>query len=352
MLHPKQLLFQLTFVNILIIAAFVGLSSWALYNTACMLANSLVSVERQKQMHFEASLFQYLWIFSISAIIIGSISHFYLTKKVTNPLRKLIVSAKTIKQGEYPNPIQVNTDGEIGELTSHFNDLVLQLKENEQYRRKVVSDLSHEFRTPLSNLSGYLQALHQGAIEGDKKLYLSLYKESKQLIHLIEQMEQLKEWDSVSTKHLIEKSSVQMKDIVDQSMEMFRWSITKANIKFHIEVEPCVIKLNSSGISQVINNLLDNAIRYYEGIETIKIKGRDFQSEYKFSITAKGKRIPLAEQEKIFERFYRVDYSRSREFGGSGLGLAISKEIIEQHYGKIGVVSDEHVHTFWFCLPK
>ena len=352
MLVPKQFLFRLTFINILVIAAFVGLSSWAIYNTACVLADGLTSMSNQKQAQFETTLFQYLWIFSISTIIIGSLIHFYLTKKLIHPLKELISSTKRLKQGEYPNPIQAKSDGEIGELISHFNDLIKQLEDNELHRQKLVSDLSHEFRTPLSNLKGYLRALQSGVIQGDEKLYQSLFNESKRLIHLVEQMEQLKEWDHVSTQSFSEKSLVQIEKIVEQSIEMFRWAIEQEDINMQVDVAPSIIKLNSGAISQVISNLLDNAIRYYEGSGSITIKGIDSQSEYRLSIAGPGKSLSIDEQERIFERFYRVDHSRSREYGGSGLGLAISKEIIEHHRGKIGVISEENVHTFWFSLPK
>jgi two-component system sensor histidine kinase BaeS len=346
---PKQFLFRLTVINILVIAAFVGLSSWAIYNTACVLADGLISMSDQQ---FEATLFQYLWIFSISTIIIGSLIHFYLTKKLIHPLKELISSTKKMKLGEYPDPILVKPDGEIGELITHFNDLIKQLEDNEIHRLKLVSDLSHEFRTPLSNLNGYLRALQNGVIEGDEKLYQSLYNESKRLIHLVEQMEQLKEWDHISSQSFSEKSPVQMEKIVEQSIEMFRWKVAQTDINMQVDVAPSTIKLNNDAISQVISNLLDNAIRYYEGNGLITINGIDFQSEYRLCITGPGKPISFDEKERIFERFYRVDHSRSREYGGSGLGLAISKEIIEHHRGKIGVISKGNVHTFWFSLPK
>lgn len=352
MLVPKQFLFRLTFINIVIITVFVGLSSWAIYNTACVLADGFISMSAQKQAQFEATLFQYLWIFSIAAIVIGSLTHFYLTKKLIQPLRELIDSTKKMKQGKYPNPIAAKHKGETGELIHHFNDLVRQLEVNETHRQKLVSDLSHEFRTPLSNLNGYLRALQTGVIAGDEKLYASLHQESKRLIHLVERIEQLKEWDHVSSQTYSEKSSVSMNKLVEQSVEMFRWGLEQANIKVKVDVAPSLITVNSDQVTQVISNLLDNAIRYYEGTESLTIKGINHLSEYKLCITGPGKPISNIDHELIFERFYRTDQSRSRELGGSGLGLAISKEIIEHHGGRIGMTSERNMYTFWFELPR
>lgn len=349
---PKQFLFRLTAINIIVIAVFVGLSSYAIYNTACMLADGLMSMSNQKQAQFEATLFQYLLIFSITLIITGSLIHFHLTKKLIQPLRELIFSTKEMKRGNYPQPIEVKSEGEIGELIEHFNELVKQLEENEKHRKKLVSDLSHEFRTPLSNLNGYLRALQSGVIEGDEKLYRSLYEESKRLIHLVEQMEQLNEWDHVSTQTYIKKSPTDMKELVEQSVQMFRWTLTEANIDFDMDVQSSMLLINGSSITQVISNLLDNAIRHYEGEGTIEMKGLELAGEYRFTVTGPGKPISSNEQDKLFERFYRIDDARSCDSGGSGLGLAISKEIIELHQGKIGVTSEGDVHTFWFSLPR
>lgn len=348
---PKRFLFQLTCINIIVIVAFVMLSSWAIYNTACMLADGLLSMTVQKQNQFKATLFQYLWIFSISAVILGSLVHFYLMKKIMQPLKKLIQFTKEMKQGQYPHPVYVKEDGEIGELAAHFNELVQRLETNELHRKKLVSDLSHEFRTPLTNLNGYLLALQKGVVEGDEQLYQSLYAESFKLTQLVEQMEQLKEWDNMESKTFGEKEQVDMQQFIEQSINIFRWSLEKKHIALEVTVHPAVAVINRISISQVISNLLDNAIRYYEGKGQIKIKGENLLNAYKVSVTGQGRTISIEDRERIFERFYRTEPSRSRELGGSGLGLAISKEIVERHHGEIGVQSEDDTHTFWFVLP-
>ncbi|MEK4304065.1 sensor histidine kinase [Oceanobacillus sp. FSL K6-0251] len=348
---PRCFLFQLTFINIIIIVAFVMFSSWAIYNTACTLADGLTSMTAQKQSQFQATLFQYLWLFSVSAVIVGSLIHFYLTKKMIQPLKELIQSTKEMKKGQYPSSIYVKGDGEVSELIRHFNDLVQQLETNEQHRTNLVSDLSHEFRTPLTNLNGYLLALQNGVMAGDKKLYQSLYAESSKLTQLVEQMEQLKEWDDMQAYSFYEKEPINMQEFIERSIKIFQWSLKKKHIDIEIDAHQGTAVINRTSISQVISNLIDNAIRYYEGAGPITIKGEKNADEYKISITGPGRKIPEKDKERIFERFYRVETSRSREFGESGLGLAISKEIIERHHGKIGVHTEGHIHTFWFIIP-
>lgn len=323
----------------------------AIYNTACFLVDGMGTMGNQKQIQFNSTLFQYLWIFSISTIVIGSLIHFYLTKRLIKPLKELIESTKRMKQGQYPLPIEGQSEDEMGQLVGHFNELVMQLKNNQQHRQKLVSNLSHEFRTPLSNINGYLNALSNGVIKGDQKLYQSLHKESNRLISLVEQLEQLKEWDYVSKQTFSEKEPVDIDLLVEQSVEMFRWSLKKADISVEVKTEPGIVNVYNGGIPQVISNLIDNAIRYYQGTGPIAIIGENLETEYCVSVSGPGQTIPLPEQDRIFERFYRLDPSRERDTGGTGLGLAISREIIEHHSGTIGINSNGNHHTFWFTLP-
>jgi two-component system, OmpR family, sensor histidine kinase BaeS len=351
-LLPNRVLWRLTLINVIVVASFIVLCSLAIYNTACFLADGLGTLDSQKQGKFESTLFQYLWIFSIIAIIVGSLVHYYLIKKLTSPLKELIESTKRMKKGQYPEPIEVHSKDEMGQLIGHFNDLVKQLKDTQQHRKELVLDLSHEFRTPLSNLNGYLGALKNGMIEADKEMYQFLHEESKRLIKMVEQLEQLKELDYISKQTYFEKEPLDIRLLVEQSIGMFRWSLTNAGIDVNIQTESGIVNVHNGGIQQVIGNLIDNAIRYYQGSDSITIKGEKIGSMYRVSITGPGKEIPVEDQEKIFERFYRVDSSRTRDYsGGTGLGLAISKQIIEHHNGEIGVKSDNNYHTFWFTLP-
>ncbi|WP_373895224.1 sensor histidine kinase [Virgibacillus natechei] len=348
---PKRFLWRLSITNTIVITAFIVLSGWSIYHAACSLADGMGSMNAQKQGQFETVLFQYLWIFSASAIVIGSITHFYITRKLMKPLNKLIGSTKRMKAGHYPDPIEVTSKDETGQLIGHFNDMVRQLKMNEEHRQKAISDLSHEFRTPLSNLNGYLNALSSGVIDGDEKLYRSLYEESRRLTDMVKQLEQLKEWDYISNQTFSEKKPVDMHMAVMQSVEMFHWTLENAGISVDVHSDYGVVNVDDDGISQVIDNLLDNAIRYYQGTGPVFVKGEKRNNVYRVSVAGPGQAIPAEERDRIFERFYRTDPSRNYYSGGMGLGLAISKEIIEHHGGKTGVQSEGNFHTFWFTLP-
>ncbi|GGJ93573.1 hypothetical protein GCM10007063_15170 [Lentibacillus kapialis] len=350
-LFPNGFLWRLSLLNIVVVASAIVLSGLAIYNTACFLVDAMGTLNRPQQRQFNAVLFNYLLIFSVITIVGGSLLHFYLTKKLIKPVRSLIVSAKQLKKGEYPEFIEVTTRGEIGELASHFNGLVKQLKANDEYRQKLISDLSHELRTPLTNLNGYLQLLEHGDIEGSRELYTSLHNESKRLTLMMEQVEQLKEWDYLASRDYAQYTEAEMSDLIRQCTDMFSWRRAQEDIPITVQAEARRLSIHVEGIQQVISNLLENAIYYYTGSEMIDVQGEVQASVYFVSVGGQSELIPEEEADNIFERFYRLDHSRNKTTGGSGLGLAIAKEIIDNHGGRIGVMSEGCYNTFWFELP-
>ncbi|WP_234032465.1 histidine kinase dimerization/phospho-acceptor domain-containing protein [Lentibacillus cibarius] len=193
-LLPKGFLWRLSALNIVMIASVILLSGLAIYYTACSLVGAISDFNSQQQSLFNQTLFNYLLIFAIMTFILGSLLHFYSTKKLIKPIRNLIEATMQLKKGKYPKPTAETAHGEVGELVTHFNGLIRQLEANEETRRKMISDLSHELRTPLTNLNGYLQALRDGDMQGSQSLYEALHKETRHLMDLTEQMEMLKEW--------------------------------------------------------------------------------------------------------------------------------------------------------------
>jgi len=349
---PSGLLWRLSFVNFIVIAGTIGVSSWAIYRTACFIAGGIGNFETLRQQQFNSTFLQYVLIFSVIGLALGSFVHFYLIKKILRPVRDLIEATKQLQKGEFPAPVKVDSEDEVGHLTEQFNRLISQLKMNEKERGKLINDISHEFRTPLSNLNGYLYALSEGHLKGDKDMYSSLYQEVNRLTHLIENMDKLKEWNHHADQGFLQKEFTNIKEQVNQSVSMFNYKLDQSNIPIIADIESKKLNINIEGIQQVLSNLLDNAIRYYEGHTPIYIEGEEIQKGYKISITGPGKMIDKRDIKHLFDRFYRVEESRNQETGGSGLGLAIAKEIVEKHNGNIGYSSSDSENTFWFVLPS
>lgn len=224
-LIPNSFLWRLTTLNIIVIAGAILLSGWAIYETACFLVEGIETFSVTGQQHFNATLFQYVLLFAIIAVLISSITHFYFTKKLIDPVKKLIESTKSLKQGSYPEPLPVISKDEIGQLTSHYNELTRKLQENEQYRKKLVADISHELRTPIANLTGYLHAIKSGEIEANEQLFESLHGQAVQLTTLMEQMDHLNEWDAIYIEKNKMKERTQMKAIIEECVHVFTWKM-------------------------------------------------------------------------------------------------------------------------------
>jgi len=169
---------------------------------------------------------------------------------------------------------------------------------------------------------------------------------------MIEQLEQLKEWDYLNDQSIVKKKPYEIEHLLKQCVAMFNRTLVKKEISIQVDVESCKLDVHIEGIQQVISNLIDNAIRYYEGTGPIVLIGKKQGKNYRISITGPSRPIPANEKENVFRRFYRLDSSRSRMTGGSGLGLAISKEVVERHHqGEIGIRTTSASNEFWFLLP-
>ncbi|WP_200410985.1 sensor histidine kinase [Virgibacillus salexigens] len=350
-LLPDSFLWRLTFLHFIVIGIASLISGWALYHTACFLAAGVGNLGEERQQQFNQSLFHYVWMFILIAVIAGTILYFYLTKRLLKPIHELINATRLLKKGNYPQPIAVSKKDEIGLLVEQYNQLIQQLNKKEQDRKKLVSDISHEFRTPLSNLNGYLFALKSEDITGDNELFEALYQESKRLTSMLEQFEQLKQWDHTTSTMHPNKQLISIKQVIEQSTSMFTWSLKQADIQLLLNVEDVHCLIYPEGLQQVINNLLDNAIRYYRSPGSIRVSGKQQDNYYNLTVSGPSETIPEGEKEQIFERLYRIERSRSRETGGAGLGLAITKEIVEQHNGYIYLDTSEGENSFHVYLP-
>lgn len=348
---PKGLFWKLTLLNIVVITSAMALSGWAIYETACYLVDGIGNpTAAGEQSQFNAVLFQYFLIFTVGGVVLAGIIHYYFTKKLIQPLKKLTESTKILKEGKYPHAIQVKTSGEMLEFINHYNELISRLQENEKYRKKLVDDVSHELRTPLSNLQGYLYALKNKDLEGNDALFESLYDQVEDLSYMIEQIEGLNEWQQAEYT-MGKKQSVDIVAFIDDFVQIFSLELKRQNITIQSRFADGEIYVNKKGLQQVLTNLVDNAIRYSEKDSKIELFGEKTANYYQITVANTGPYISEEDRKKIFDRFYRIEPSRNRKTGGTGLGLSIAKEIVKQHQGTIEVESASNINSFIVKIP-
>jgi two-component system sensor histidine kinase BaeS len=336
-------------INGIVIGIVIWLVGVSVKDFACLLVGQYEFISVEKQSFFNNTMHFYLLRASLIAFIVAALIYYFLMQKILIPLQKLMKSTQLMTEGDFPDPIKVSSKDEIGQLSRHFNQMIATLKQTEKSRKQMLSDISHELRTPLSNLNGYLEALGTGVIQGELELYRSLHDESMHLTRLVDQLHQLAVWE---TKKLInpQLQTFDMAKVIQASLQNFELELNNKNIHNEISLEPGNVKGDDIGLRQVLINLLKNAIQYDIG-GYIRITGEIVDNQYRVTLTNKGQPIPPDKAHQVFDRFYRVDPSRNRDTGGSGLGLAIAKEIVQQHGGEIGLISNRHEHSFWFAIP-
>ena len=345
----KSILLKLMLINSLVVGIVIWIAGVSVKDFACLLVNQYNISDAGRNSLFNQTMQFYLIRVGIFAVLIATTFYYYLVKKLLLPLNNLTSSIKSMSQGQYEEPIEVTSHDEIGQLTDDFNHLIQKIKQVDELRKKMVNDIAHNLRTPLTNINGYLEALSNGVISGDSELYNSLHEESLHMINLVEQLHQLNVWESrkISNLHIEEMF---IETVLESSIKSFSLEFENKAISCEINLQSAKIKGNRDGLRQVMDNLIKNAVNYNQG-RWIRINGETEGNMYRVAITNVGKSIPEGKEEKVFERFYRVTPADNWESNGSGLGLAIVKEIIELHGGWVGLNSKENQHTFWFTVP-
>jgi two-component system, OmpR family, phosphate regulon sensor histidine kinase PhoR len=231
---------------------------------------------------------------------------------------------------------------------------VSELRRLERVRHDFVANVSHEFKTPLTAIQGFAETLLSGALEdpGNNRRFLEIIRDhATRLAALTDDLLKLARIEAGKLE--VQFGPVQLIDVIDRCVETAQINATRKRITLEIEVPPHLplVHGDSSLLRDVVQNLLDNAIRYTPEGGRVRISADASPREAVVSVDDTGIGIPLTDQERIFERFYRVDAARSREAGGTGLGLSIAKHIVEAHGGRLWVESEVgHGSKFSFSL--
>lgn len=276
----------------------------------------------------------------VSYILIG----LWISKSITNPLKKVMVKAKYISNGDYDKGILIETDiVEISNLSKSINDLGENIKKQETIRKRLSSDISHELRTPLTNIESHLEAMIDGIWEPTIERLESVREESKRLSKLVLDIHSVTKYDDYTIK--LDVEDVNLKELITNIRFNFLPKLKECNIELIISGTDVTILADRDKFTQIIINLLTNAIRYTQDGGKILIDLWISNGYACFSVKDEGIGISEIDLPYIFERFYRADKSRTRLTGGTGIGLTIVKAIVNAHNGNINVVSNEGIGT-------
>ena len=290
-----------------------------------------------------------LIIYVLSFIILLGV-HFLIYR----PLVKITNAAKQYASGNLDVVIPVNTQDEIGYLSASLNYMSSQLKDMEDYQKNFVANVSHDFRSPLTSIKGYVEAMADGTIPPEmqgKYLNIILF-ETERLTDLTRDLLTLNEFDTKDL--LLDKTDFDIHEVIRNTAASFEGTCTakKISIELLLATRTLYVHADRHKIQQVLYNLLDNAIKFSNPESTITIETTPRGDKVYTSVKDYGIGIPKSSINKIWERFYKSDLSRGKDKKGTGLGLSIVKEIIQAHNENINVISTEGVGTeFIFSLP-
>lgn len=274
---------------------------------------------------------------------------------VYRPLRKITEAAQQYASGNLEYEIPIKSQDEIGYLSASLNYMSTQLRDIEDYQKKFVANVSHDFRSPLTSIKGYLEAMADGTIpvEMQPRYFKILLFETERLTDLTQDLLTLNEFDTRNL--LLDYSSFDIHEAIKNTASSFEGTCRGKRISLELLFATKILNVTADKrkIQQVLYNLLDNAIKFSSYDSQITIETTERNGKVYVSVKDHGIGIPKKSLNKIWDRFYKTDLSRGKDKKGTGLGLSIVKEIIQAHNENINVISTEGVGTeFIFSLKK
>ena len=260
-------------------------------------------------------------------------------------MRKILMSMRLVREGEYSHKIQMRGDDEYTTLATEFNKLTDRLQESEATQRQFVSDASHELKTPLASIKLLSDSILQNDMDADtmREFVSDIGNESDRLTRMTQKLLTLSKADAQTT---CEHEVVDLGETVRRVFRMLVPLADRTQIQLTASLDRgCYVLSMEDDAYQIIFNLVENGIKYNHAGGSVHVTARHTQDEAELLVEDTGMGIPQDAIEHIFERFYRVDKARSRQAGGSGLGLSIVHELVERNFGTIEVSSKEEEGT-------
>ena len=307
-----------------------------------------------------SSINEFLLWGGILALVTALIITFFLAQRISAPIHAISLAAASLGKGDFSRRVNFKGKDEIGKLVSTFNSMAdglmtmtNDLKHAKQLQQNLVADVAHELRTPVASIRAYMEAIQDGLLEPNKENLNSIYEDIGLLSRLISDLQVLSQADSNELNLVCQPEDIAA--VIRRVTDSMQPQADAKEINLSVDLPSILppVEIDALRISQVLRNLLDNAISHTPHGGEVEIAGKEYDGYIEVKVSDTGEGIPEHELPNIFERFYRVDKSRTRATGGSGLGLTIAKRLVEAHGGEINVQSElGKGSSFIFTIPK
>jgi histidine kinase len=307
-----------------------------------------------------------LWA-AAAGVAVAIVASFAVSGWLTSTLGQMAGVARRIAAGEFDQRVSYSADDEVGELARSFNDMAARLEQTENVRRELLGTISHELRTPLTNIQGYMEGLIDGVVPEEPETYQLVHREAARLSRLVADIERLSRVEAGAER--IEPRRLSTGIVVGDTVERLRPQFEQKPLSLSIEIAEAVpdVWADEDKLVQILTNVVGNSFTYTPdgGHVMVRVRSTDAaagaggergpsgrRAMVLFEVSDDGMGIPADDLPHIFERFYRVDKSRSALGGGAGIGLAVARSLVSQMGGSIGAESVLGQGTLvWFALP-
>jgi histidine kinase len=303
---------------------------------------------------FRASFNESLSYAALAAMIVAGVLSLFFSRSVLAPVQAMSLATQHIADGHYDERVQVKGGDELAQLALRFNQMAENLNQVESMRRRLIGDVSHELRTPLTAIKGSMEGLMDGILPATDETYQQIHAEAERLNRLVNDLQELSRVEAHA--YQLDFRSLEVPAIVNSVVKRLAPQIGSKRISLQVELDTDLpqVLADEDRIIQVLTNLLGNALQYTQEGGKVVISAKHIKDEVQISVRDTGVGIPPEHLAHIFDRFYRVDKSRSRQSGGgSGIGLTIARALVEAHGGSIRAESagNEKGSVFIFTLP-
>tara|TARA_R110002012_G_scaffold261547_1_gene443466 strand:- start:379 stop:1848 length:1470 start_codon:yes stop_codon:yes gene_type:complete len=286
---------------------------------------------------FLSAQFQNYFIITSFIVLLAFIMAIAVSRHLIKPIKKILAGTSELIKGNFTSRINVLSKDELGTLSNHYNELALTLGKNQRSRFQWVSDTSHELRTPLTVLRSHLLAVQDGVFVADESRIRLLLKQVDKLNCIVDDLAQLAHSDTANLTY--KDSDVDLVSTFTQTLENYAVRFEQRGITVDSHnlnnAGKFIISGDKERLQQVFTNLLENTCRYTHQGGQLNVKVGTLDRKVVLTLQDSTPGVSPSDKQRLFERFYRVEKSRNRDFGGSGLGLALCEQIVEAHDGHI-----------------
>ncbi len=311
------------------------------------------SASQRLYQDFRASFNEALLYAVFAAVLVAVVVSVIFSRSVVAPLHAVMDASQRIAAGSYDERVRVYGNDELAQLAARFNQMAEKLEQVESMRRRLIGDVSHELRTPLTAIKGSMEGLIDGVLPATHETYQQIYTEADRLNRLVDDLQELSRVEAGS--YHLDIKPVDVSSLVQTVAKRLSLQFESKRISLDLKLAPDLprVQADEDRAVQVLTNLVGNALQYTPENGKVSVSATRLNDEVQIAVHDTGIGIPPEHLTHIFDRFYRVDKSRSRRAGGgSGIGLTIARALVEAQGGRIwaGSEGEDQGSIFTFTL--